>query len=345
MPDQKTKADSLREYFTGASSDNGSQSNASLSLGNYRSSTEATSMGITIDTSLSRVTVLFAGGANPTGSGTITAVDSNHLQWKPPGSNTSGDPVSFGTNETKILEANGTPAQFIRVFGNAPFTMGTSNITLSYLYNNFFGFGEVSIEDAATGVSQYRASIIRNESGQMVTDLKRYIGTLASTQISTSNWLSSSGSGSIVISGSFADWPSSGWCHIQTSGGITKEIVYYTSRTNTALTVPASGRGLLGTTPTAGSNTDKLYSVPGVAVGKDPAGTQMQGSSIQTIANETTPPANVTWKTGITENTGLQIGNLNGSAQVGVWLWRQIPAGAKATPGAVTKLLDSFNAF
>lgn len=345
MPNQFQHADALREYLTGAASDGGSQGSPSASLGHFRSSAEAVSLGISIANAISGVTVLFASGGNAVGQGTLTAVDSTHLKWQPYGDPLAGVTEVWAGTQTKIVEALNNPSAYLRITAIAPFTAGASQITLSTLYNNAFGFDNVVASDATAGLSQYRATIVRNESGNTVSGFKRWIAQLGTVQVSNGGGLGASGSGTITTTGTFADWPASGWCQVRSSGGTLKEVVYYTSRTTTALTVPNAGRALLGTTATAGSNTDSVYAVPGVAIALEPGGTQAFGSSIQTTASQTTAPTGVTWNLGLDATTGLSIGNMNANTQIGIWIWRQIPAGAVATPSELIEFADTFAAF
>jgi hypothetical protein len=345
MPDQYTGPDSLYEYLTGAGSDGGAQTDPAASLGNYRSSTEAASLGIQIANALAGVSILFAGGGNPLGDGVLVAPDSTHLTWKPFGAGSAGSPVAFSGTQIKAIPGPANAGQYLRVQATTPLTPGSSTITLSPLYNKFFGFDNVAVADAAAGLVNYRGSIIRNESAVSVTSIKRWIGELATSAITaTGGGLGASGAGTITTSGTFADWPDTGWCHVFASGGTDKEIVYYTSRTDTVLTVPAAGRAQLGSTATAGTTGDTLHSVPGIAIAVEPGGAQAFGSSIQTIANQTTAPAGVTWNTGILSSTGLNIGTLATNQQIGFWLKRAIPAGCKASPREDVLLNESFNA-
>jgi hypothetical protein len=344
VPAQYTRADSLREYLTGASSDGGSQSNPLLSLGNYRSATEALSLGITIINPITGVIVQYAGGANPIGNGILTAIDTSHLTWQPSTATSPGAPAGFtGSADTEIVEADGSPGQYLRITGTTPFSIGVSTVSLSYLADNVFGFDDITIANAASGLNEYRATMIRNEGTGSISSFQRWIATLGTSQTSNIAVLSSSGSGIISTSGSFATWPASGWCQIQTSTGTLKEVVYYTARTLTSLTV--STRGMLGTTATSGAITDSIFPCPGVSIAVDPTGVQSFGADIQSVANANTAPTGVTWNLGLTQSSGLQIGTLAVDQQVGIWMWRQIPPGAVSTPQAVTRLLDSFNAF
>lgn len=346
MPAQFTRADALREYLTGAASDGGAQSNPADALGNFRSSTEAVSLGITIANPITGVTVQYAGGANPTGVGTLTAIDSSHLTWQPAGASAPGSPTSFsGSNDVELVESLGLPGQYLRISGTPPFSVGTSQITLATLVDNFFGFDDLTPSQASAGLSEYRATIIRNEASFDVTALQRCLALLGTVQNSDTNYLPVSGAGTIITSGTFVDWPAAGWCQVRDSGGTLKEVVYYTSRTSTTLTVPAAGRALLGTTAQIGSLSDVVYPVPGVAIGLDSAGVQSFGSSIQTIANANTAPTGITWNLEILPGNGLQVASLAVSQQIGIWMWRQVPPGAIATPLAFTQVQTNFNSF
>ena len=343
MPPPYTRADCLREYLTGAASDGGSQSNPLMSLGNYRSSTEAASLGINIANAISGVVLLYAGGANGPGSGLLTATDANTLTWQPPGSTIVGPPSSFsGTSVLGTVEGP-SPGQYLRVSATTPFSITQSTITLSYLMDNVFSLGDVNIANAISGVSNYTATIVRNEGTGSVSNFQRYLGLLGSPQPSDSTWLPASGLGTIVTSSSFLTWPTAGWCQVRSSGGTLKETVYYSQRTSTSLSVTT--RALLGTTATAGSSSDVVYPVPGIAIGIDPAGPQSFGSLIQTISSTTTAPIGVTWNQEITPVSGLQIGTLSQNYQVGLWIWRQSPPNLVSTPQALILLNDSFGTY
>lgn len=344
MPAPLTRADALREYLTGAASDGSTQPDAALSLGHYRSSAEAASLGVVVSNPLSGVTIEFVGGANAEGTGTLTASDTATLTWLPPGNDTAGAGVAFsGAADEEIVEGL-DPGAYLRISGTTPFTPGSSELTLTAIPNNVFGMSNVPTAEATTGLSEYRATIVRNEAASSVTAFKRWLGTLGSTEISNAGFLASSGAGTIITTGSFADWPLLGWCRVQTSGGTLKEVVYYTSRTTTVLTVPAAGRGRLGTSVVVGTATDRVLPVPGVAIGSDTAGVQSFGAAIQTIANAHTAPAGITWNLGVTEGTGLSLGTLAVNKQIGLWMWRETPTGVLATPKAVVKLMNSFDA-
>jgi hypothetical protein len=345
MPNQLTRCDALREYLTGAGADGGVQADPNLSLGGYRSATEAVSLGIFIANAITNALVLFAGGANPTGDGTLTTHGTDGISWRPSGAVTDGDSVIFaGVNDVKILEALGHPEQYLRVQGSPPFSGGPAMISLSRLVNNFYGFPDVSQSQSTAGISQYRATVIRNESGQGVSNLRRWLSLLGTARTASAG-LPGAGAGTITTAGSFADWPTNGWCQVRSSVGTLKEVVYYESRSNTVLNVTASSRALLGTSGSAGAAGDVLYPIPGVAVGIESAGIQNFGNPIQIIANETTAPTAITWNLGISQTTGLNIGALGANKQVGIWVWRHIPPGAKSTPQALYSFEDSFDTY
>jgi hypothetical protein len=337
----------LREYLTGAGSDGGVQGDPALSLGGFRSATEAVSMGVLIANPVTGATILFAGGANPTGDGTSTVVDPNTLTWTPRGALGPGPTTNFPAGTTiKVVEAQGQPGQYLRIQGTPPFSGGPATISLSPDYNNFFGMSNVAYADALTGISEYRATIIRNESPAPVGNFRRWVAELAARQNgANSGWLPLSGAGTLLTSGSFVSWPDTGYCQVRDSGGVLKEVIYYSSRSNTLLNVPSWGRGLLGTTSSLGSLGDTLHSVPGIAIGMEPGGPQAFGAAIQTVANSLVPPSGVTWNLELDAAGGLAYGNLAVGKQVGFWLWRRTPGGTIATPSARNLLADSFTAF
>lgn len=344
MPAVLSRADTLREYLTGAGADGASQTDPGLSWGRYRSATEAVSLGIQITNPISGVMVDFASGSNPSGPGTLTAVDTTHLSWQPYGATLPGPQASFsGTLNPGIVEGP-DPGQYLRLRVTTPLTPGSSTITLSVLDSNVFGMTDLSVAQATSGLIDYRSTIIRNDSTGTVTDWFRWLIALADPQNSSVTQLGSSGSGQLVTTGTFAGWPDAGWVQIRSSIGTLTEVVYYNTRTDNTLAVPSWGRGLLGTTAVAGSSSDFLYSVPGIAVGLDPAGVVSGITGIQTTASVTTMPTGVTWNLELTSSAGLTVPTIPAGQQFGVWIKRHIPAGALATPRSINCLATSFRA-
>jgi hypothetical protein len=211
------------------------------------------------------------------------------------------------------------------------------------LTNNLFGFDDVSTAEALTGDTEYRCTYLKNVSAANVTNLKQWIGQIGTQQTSDGGQLGAAGAGSITTTGSFADWPASGFAHIKTTAPATREIVYYSSRTNTVLTVPAAGRGLQGTSAAAGAADDTIYSVPNIALALDSAGVQAAGTNVTPVANENTAPSGVTWNTGIDGATGLNIGTLTPGQQVAIWQRRQIVGGAVSGAGHENELTRTFD--
>lgn len=342
MADLKTRGDSLYEYLTGAGSDGGTQLSPSLSFGNFRSATEAIHYGIFLTNAIRNAKPVFASGLNPSGAGQLTAFNTTDLAWTPNGASGYGPRVTFTGTETKMLEAINAPGQYLRVAGTVPFAPGVAIVSLVRKVNSVFASDDVSIAESAAGVNKYRGTIVRNESSNAVNTIQRYVATYGTQQVSNSAQLGGSGSGTIATSGSFASWPTTGWCQVRSSGNTLKEVVYYSARTATVLTVPTAGRALLGTSATAGANTDKVYAVPGIAIALEPGGTQAFGNAIQIIVNGNTAPSGVTWNKEITAATGLQLATLAPNFQIGFWIWKHVPAGIKATPLQANDIYTNF---
>lgn len=344
MPDEKTRGDSIRMYLTGAGSDGGSQTDPDAALGNYRSSTLVVPLSVSIASAIANITVDAVAGANGTGSGSLIATGSDTLTWTPPGGSV-GSAVTIANGETKIIEGS-DKSKFIRVTRtSATGLTGTATLTLTNQYNGVIGMDNVSSAEATAGDNEYRAFAIRNEHATVtVGGILAWIGTLGTQATTDSAQLSGSGAGTITTTDSFADWPESGYAHILTSGGATREIVYYSSRTGTSLTVPAAGRGMLGTAAAAGASDDTVDAVPGIRIAKEaPTGDASTGNA-QTIADEDTAPTGVTWDSGITAATGLDIGDLAPGEIYFIWLHRHTPAGAQAIASAVHLIEFSFDA-
>jgi hypothetical protein len=337
MPDQNTRADSLGVYGTGAGADGGTQADPNLSLGGYRSSREVAVLGATLTSPIANVTLNYVSGANGTGSGTLGATGTDTLAWTPPGG-TQGPAVTVLNGETKILEGGGAGGanKYVRVTRTSAAALsGTATVDLSEVYNNDFGLDNVSSAEASAGDSEYRCVCLKNRSSVTIAGVKAYLGLLGTTRVSDGGQLGVSGAGTITTTGSFADWPSSGFCQVKTNLGAIREVVYYTSRTNTQLTVPAAGRGRLATAAAAGASTDSLEAIPGMRLGKEaPTGSSTTGNA-QTVANENTAPAGITWNTGTSGAAGVNIGDMAAGAIYYLWMHREVPAGAVAAPSVL----------
>ncbi len=333
MPAVKTRADSIREYLTGGLYDGFKQIDPLLSLGGYRSSIQCGGQSIIINSPIKGVVIEFAADANAAGTGLLSSVDDKTLTWQPLGSVGPGSEVVFDIPQrVMIVEAPTNFEQFLRIRGKTPFSIAESQITLTPQFDNVFGFGDVLDAEATSGGNYYRATIVRNENSRNVTDFTRWIATLGTSQVSNVAQLGPSGSGTIATSGSFSTWPKTGWCRIVDNVGTLREIVYYSQRTTTVLTIPTTGRDRLGTSGNTGQVDDVLYSVPGIAIALDAAGVQPFGNSMELLANQNTAPTGVTWNTAITSVDGLQIGTMVPGQQYGIWIWREIPTGANYSP-------------
>lgn len=349
MAAEKTRADSLHCYLTGAGSDGGVQASPDLSLGNYRSSTRAGTLGWLASGVPANLTVVFVAGLNGPGAGTLTFSNSNDVSWAAPGE-AAGPTVTILSGETKLLES-ATASKCITVTRTDATALanGTGSLTLTYVLNNVFGLSNLSSAQALAGVTRHRAVIYRNESSSAIASFKVWLATLGTQRSPDTTQLGASGAGTVTSSGgsgsAFADWPASGYVHAKSSAGTLKEIFYYSSRTNTTLTVPATGRGLGGTAATAMAASDLLDSIPGIRLAKEViASGKIQGP----LTSETTAPTSRTWVTGITAATGVDMGSLDaigGAAdKVGLWIEEFNPPSTQSLADVLHLIRGSFDA-
>ncbi len=344
MANEKTRADSIRIYLTGAGADGGAQADPDASLGNFRSATLADLMGFSVTSPISNITVVFVAAENGEGAGTLTASGVDELKWTPPGG-VQGAGVTILNGETRVIEGTDTD-KWVRVTRTTAAALaGAATITLADIFNDVVGFDNVSSVEAAAGDNEYRGLMLKNENANQIDALKLFLATLGTQRITDTTQLGGAGAGTIETTGSFADWPTDGFAHVKLSGGATREIVYYSSRTATVLTVPVDGRGLLGTVAAAGANDDTVDAVPGIRIGKEIPSTQPSGF-IQTIANESTEPTApvVVWNTGLSAADGVDIGSLATLNIQGLWIHRQTPVGAVANASVLHHIRGSFDA-
>lgn len=337
-------ADSLGYFLTGASSDGGAQTSQSASLGNFRSSTEVQRINWFVSTPISNVSIVTASRANGVGvSGAITADGPNSLTYKGP-SGTVGAAVTITNGQTKTLVDGTNTSNFVRVTRNSTAQLA-GTVTLDYvdLFNNVIGMSNAPEAESAAGGNRYRAVMLRNTDSVTVSSIFLFVKPLVSTSVTTSAaQLSGAGAGTIQgAANAFIAWPRKGWVRIEDSGGTLREIVCYDSRTDTVLTIPAPGRGRLGTSATAGAATDKAWSVPGIRIAHE-AASPLANGSVQTIANESTAPTGVTWSTAITAGTGISVGSLTATQQGAIWIHRELPAGVSAIAQLLNTIGISF---
>ena len=341
MPDQQTNADSLWVYLSGAGSDGGAQTDPDAALGNYRSSTLAEPIGFSITSPISNITVDFVSGENGTGSGSLAATGADELKYTAPGG-AQGAGVTILNGETKIIEDT-TIDKYVRVTRTSATALtGTATVVCAESVGNVYGLDDWTGDEAAAGDDEYRAVIIKNMNVASITLVTAWVGTLGTQAVSDSAQLGASGAGTITTTGSFATWPASGFCHIRETDGTHREIVYYSSRTTTSLTVPAVGRALLGSSAAAGAATDTVDAVPGIRLAEEAPSAQPAGF-IQTIADEDTAPTGRTWNNSCWKAGGISIGTLATTNIEGLWIHRHVPAGAVADPNVLQKVMFGFD--
>ena len=346
MADEKTNADSLRVYLTGAAADGGAQADPDASLGKYRSSTEVEQLAATVTNPIANITIDYISGNNGTGAGSLQAVTADTIAWYAPGES-NGDVIAIANGETKVVESD-TTSKYVRVTRTSADAMsGTATVTLANVTNNVTGSSDLSSAESSAGVTKYRCICFKNDHAtDSVTVLKAWLNTLGTQRVSATTQLGADGEvgGTIAIAaGTFDDWPETGYCRIEEADTTEREIVYYTSRTSTVLTVPAAGRELLGTTAAAGAADDTVDAVPGIRIAKDAPDAQPDGVFEDETASDEVDPGVGSWASGIVAADGISIGTLTAGQIYGLWIERETPAGYVASPNIENAINWSFD--
>lgn len=275
--------------------------------------------------------VILAISGNNTGNAYISAKTESTLALTGT-DGTEGAASTCGARASVLLEDT-DGSKWVRVYRDTDYSDadlgGFFNLSCFPIIHGVVG--GTAVTKSASVQNYYGALMLTNHSalGQALTVLRAWVGTLGTQRLSGTTQLPGAGAGTIqtATSNGFADWPNSGWVRITTNAPALREIAYYSSRTATVLTVPADGRGRLGTAAAAGAATDSIDPVPGIRIGYEAVDAF---GEIQTIASATTAPAAVTWNTEITSALGLNIGTLNPRGNVGLWIHREIPANVTA---------------
>jgi hypothetical protein len=323
---QRQGGGALVVYLTGATSDGGTQSLSANSLGNFKSATQALGVGFTEIQAPPNLVTIAASRANGLGTGSLLIQGANTVTYSAPGG-TPGTSVVLPFAEPIVVSDGANPSAWVTVVKTTTNNLiGTSAIQFVEAFNNVFAGDD---ETNTSGSSKYRAVMLQNASLAPITNLTIWINPLASPATCLTA-LGASGSGTLTAAqGSFDSWSWQGWALIQTSGGATREYVYYNSRSEDGSTLNVALRGLLGTTASAGSAGDILNSVPPVLIALESPSPAIAGS-IQTVASETTQPSGRTFVSGITSATGLSVPALPTENEVGLWIERQVPSGVTA---------------
>ena len=336
-----TAADTLAFYLSGGTVEGDMAVAQAAALGGYRSGVEVQQLVPRVDTErqIPNVAIDAVLGANGVGNGIIVATGVDALTWTGPG-DTAGTAVTITNGQSKILESADDDL-VVRVTRDSTTDLGGHMVlTLVKPYNSGLGLSDVTNAQRAAGVDTYEALFLYSPGGVDISSLVVKIGELGTSTTTSAAQLGASGAGTIQgAAGAFADWPTYGWAHIKTSGGTTREIIYYNSRSSVVLNVLAGGRARLGTSEDAGAASDVVHSVPGIRIAAETPGA---GGDIQTIADENTSPTGRTWSTSTT--TGVAVGTLNAGNgyQSGLWIHREIIAGTRRDPEAENKLNFTF---
>ena len=347
----KLGCDSLRIYHSGASSAGAAQTVESDCLGGYISSTEVKTYDISVANAIANVSILMASGSLPAGNVTkviCTATDTVKLQVN----GVDGSTVTLADGNTVQINMNnvGSPEHFVRLSRSGTMATGTATLTLSTRVNNVYAGQDIDSTDAGTGIDQYRMIALKNETAAPITNLRIWLPKLGTQLISAVAQLGSSGSGTIQVTGgtNLNDWPATGWCRIEQSTGALREVVYYSSRTSTVLTVPSTGRARLGTTAAAGASTDKIFPIPGMRIALDADGVDAASHLYDVIADENTEPViDGDWACGgdddDTLGNALLIDTIASGSVVPIWIHKEIPEGAKATTTSYNGIVYCFD--
>ena len=338
MADAYTKIDALGFYLSGKEADVSNYLPAA-SLGGLRLSVEEIERAFLADPtrqirSLAIAKVL---GDNVVGTGELSAgvgLGADKAAWTAPGG-AIGTAVTVSNGCAALLEDANDTDRAIRVYRDAEDGFAGYIPTVLYTpFNNALAMSDI----ASTGGDRYRALWLVNHSDQALTNVHAYLAPLGTQRTTDGGQLPASGAGSFITTASMVDAPERGFARIEDSGGTLREIVYYyrTTSPNQAW-VDAAGRGLLGTSASAGAATDVVDFISGLRLAKE-AGNATTGK-IQEIADASTAPSGRSWKTGMNTTDGVQVGTLAQGAQYGLWLHRHTINGATADAAAKARII------
>jgi hypothetical protein len=294
-------------------------------------------LGVLLDAAIEGTTVDYVSHENGPGIGLLTG-GGGALAWKPPGG-TLGDYVSLVSGNTYALQGGGSEeGKFVVVSRTSADSIdGATAATIMDVFNSLWD--NVSNAERAAGDTEYRCLAFKVGPYSTVRDLKVWLGLLGAADAVDSSGYAASGAVTVTGQLSFADWLPSGYAKNDTTG----EVLYYASRTDSALTVPAGGRDVWGDSLAAGSEGDPLDPIAGLRIGIEAPSSQPSGN-FTAAADEDTDPGGITYKhpTSAEDVDVLTPPALSPGEIYGLWLERKVPAGAAATARARTLIEWSY---
>lgn len=226
-------------------------------------------MGMIPDPGIPYLTIDMASGMLPTGTGSLTAVSASALRLTGSDADESED-VTIANGETKVIALAATPGAYVRVSRTSASSLaGSTALSLALLYGNAVGFDDVTDAESAAGDDEVRCLAILNGGVVPVLDVVFTQEAQGTQAVSDAAQLAASGAGTLETTDSFADWPETGFCRIRTAAAAEREVVYYSERTDTVLTVPAAGRAQLGTSAGGGAVDDTLDAISGMRFARE----------------------------------------------------------------------------
>lgn len=342
--DEFTGQDSFRLYFTGASTDGGAQSDPQLSLGKNRSSTEIVPVIPDYSSSISNLTVDYISGAIAA-SGDLGVVSDDVVEFKADGGGYGVD-VTILNGETKFVPVSIASDKFIRITRTSA-TALTGNITFTVTRptEDIISGDNVTGGEASAGDDEYWALMIKNVSASSITSLSPRLIHFDFDTVDSGGYASS---GAITITatnpGAFANSPASGHVKNRT----TDEVMYYSSRDDDALTVPALGRDVYSDVGggAAGTSTDDIYTIPMMRLGIEAPASQPSGAiTDNTGAGIKTAPGGVTFYTELPGDNNIDIPTLVTTNISGLWVHRKIVAGMSPVAEILNSIRFFYDAF
>jgi hypothetical protein len=338
MAEQYTLADAVRIYLTGAAADGAAQAHPPHSHGKYRSSTRLDSLGVSVVGGPANVTIVFAAGLNGPGAGTMKTKTVNSLSWTAPG-DAEGATVTIANGETKMLPSSTTDKFVIVTRTSAVDLAGDATVTLADVFNNLWD--NVSDAERVAGDTEIRCICFKIQSASQVKSLKVWLKTIGTSATVNAAGYGAGGAVTITakVASGFADWDTVGFVH----NDRTNEVMYYSARTDDALTVAAAGRDIWGDGAAAGLEDDVIREIPQWRIGKEAPGAQPTGTFTDKSAGEgEAVPVACAHPISAADAAVINIGDLAAGYIYGLWIERKIDAGQESDASVLDRLAFSF---
>jgi hypothetical protein len=317
-----TGGDVLRVHGSNAPSPGAGQVAIASDLGGNWASTERASFR-TLG-AVARLTVARIGGSFDPGLASVESDGAGSYRYTAPGQTSAGAWTAVPSGGGAYWLPSGSAGAGLRVTRTgAAAPAGPVAIKILETHGGAFGARDATSAQRAAGLYLRRAWFLRN-AGAGALAVKVYLNPLGTARALAANYANAGAVTATLAGDGPRDWPECGFAENENTG----EVLFYSARSATALTVPAYGRDAFSDgAPAAGTIGDNLVPISGAILALE---TPVAGA-ITLIPSETSVPFGLSWAhPWSAADPAVLTATLASGGLVGLWMTRITVAGQAA---------------